>query len=457
MGGLLTLTSLVAFVSDAAFAACSPGIPCTDYDIYNNPDAATDPALNGPKSGEPLVSGSHENGACDANFMNQIYARAYMEANREVIMSQQIIHKPDSVLEYTCFDKFVSVAANNIDNIFSATTDWENRNVNFITSNEPSDSTLRFTNYTVNRVFPDDQLDNILELLILEDLETYITNNFSHSFLGEAISIDNDMNTGAIGSGNYECSHMATVWNMAKCIDFGEDDKFRSFEHLVSNDPRSIPLSCPATAGGTTPTTNISDDSVIAGDGTTQLDSTNAGEALTIGALPAPLTFPGLTVPFVARMPSGGLSEECPAAAATQTGLYTGVTNDLIRVANNCDLSDTEPNAYSRVDLMQTYTELTKGVGAYLPGVGNIVASGIVTGAVLCAPPIPTGVPVYTYTHDSVNIPGFNIDAAFVITYFHNDHICPNPGCFYQPIKQPYRVGDPLPTVTNPGFCLPIP
>lgn len=428
-------------VSNTALAGtCSPGIPCTGYDIYNDTTSATSPTINGPKSGQGVTAGQHENGACDANFMNQIYSRAYMEASREVIMSQQLIHKPDSVLEYTCFDKFVSVYAENVDNTFSATTDWENREVRFFTAT--SETAVDETTGTIDVSFPDDQIDNIIQTLVMDELGEYINSNFAHTFLGEAISIDNDMSF-TLGAGSYSCTHMGTIWNLAKCIDFGEDDRFRSFEHLVDNDPRSIPQACPTTLGGTTPTTQVSNDSVVAGSSGTKLENTIPGETLTLA---------GVTIPLLARMPSGGLTTKCPAAGGPETGLNTGFSNDLIRLANNCDISDTQRDAYSRVDLMTTYTELTKGLGLYLPGVGIEPLS--VPGAVACADPIPTGLPVFTQTHTPVSLFGF--DTAIGAVLVHYDHICPNPGCSYWPVKVPYILGSSLPTVTT-GVCLPSP
>src|SRR5437016_4882806 len=41
---------------------------------------------------------------CDPEYMDALEARAYLEAQREVAQNQNYILKPDSVLEYTCFD-----------------------------------------------------------------------------------------------------------------------------------------------------------------------------------------------------------------------------------------------------------------------------------------------------------------------------------------------------------------
>src|ERR1044072_4359830 len=44
---------------------------------------------------------------CDPEYMDALEARAYLEAQREVAQNQNYILKPDSVLQYTCFDLFI--------------------------------------------------------------------------------------------------------------------------------------------------------------------------------------------------------------------------------------------------------------------------------------------------------------------------------------------------------------
>lgn len=417
------------FINIPAFAgACSPGIPCTGYDIYTDTTAGTDPALNGPKTGTPAphtnVTGNTSS-ACDGNFMNQIYSQAFMEASREVIMGEQMIHKPDSVLEYTCFDQWISVAAHN-GAYFSESTEWEDRDVELwtggfdttnngvepdhgdtTTMNDGSSGGLPFPDQQDYSVFEDDRLDNILAPLLFSSLENYIDANFSHTFLGESTTIDENMNTASIGGSNYNCTHMATVWELAKCIDFGEDDRFRSFQHLVDFDPRTIPLACSPGFE--------SSDAVIQGSAGTKLDNTTPGAGLGV-------------------MPSEGLSSPCPAPGGPVAGNNTDFSNDLIRLANNCENAASDPNSFVSFDLMETYTDLINGPGVYVPGVGNSF------GIIICGDPVPTGVPVISYDI-SLNLnstaPYTGIEAtrqAFV----HYEHICPNAGCVYIAPKIPY-------------------
>ncbi len=434
---------------------CSPGIPCTGYEIDNPTNAGTNPQYNGRKTGVPLddpfdASDSttlHDTGACDGNFMNQIYSRAYMHASREVIMAEQLIHKPDSVLEYTCFDDQIGIAAEHA-GTFSESRKWESMTITLSTGDDDStessssdyETTINDTGGNVGfadqddfSVFADDRLDNILSDFLLDTLEDYITNNFDHTFMGGALSIDNDMNLTSIGS-SYSCSHMATVWNIARCFDFADEDRFRSFEHFIANDPRSIPVAC---SPG-----NISNDAVDAGTGGDKIDDRSTGQSV-------PTTLTGLQN---ADNDSGGMVTECPTAGGTTAGVNTGFSNDLIRVANNCDEGGDLEHAYASYDMPEMYFNIIKGIGSYIPGAGVGTQAEIDAGTVVrCNAPIPTGVPVTTVQYDIPAAPDPSLQHRVVnrTLYFHYDHVCPNAGCFYVPVKIPY---DPTLTIWASEF-----
>lgn len=431
--------------SGSAHAACSAGIPCTDYNIYTNTNAGTSNALNGLKDGN--------SGACDGNFMNQIYSRAFMEASREVILSEQLIHKPDSVLEYTCFDEQISMMAHH-GGFFSESQKWDNVTIELWVGGEHgddngdrvdtstcsgSDCPDHTEDTTINddsgsgllsdqddySVFEADRLDNILADLLLNNLQDYIDNNFSHTFMGEASAIDNNLSTSAIGNNTYSCSHMSTIWAISKCVDFGEDDRFRSFSHLINDDPRSIPKACSPS--------HVSDDTVTAGTSSTKLENTS----------------PGTSPSFI--MASGGLVDRCPPAGSVVSGVNTGFSNDLIRLANNCDAtSGSNINIYASFDIMDTHTDMIRAPGAYIPGTGNS------TGVILCSKPLPTGIPIITY--NIAGSLGGTTGVQIARTYqIHYDHICPNPNCRYVPVKIPYLIGASLPSAGSlTGVCSPI-
>lgn len=111
----LTLASLALAGTGHGWAAsCAPGIPCVDP--YQAGSGANDSKT--------------DSKTCDGDFMNQIQSRAYMEASRQYIAAQARVRKPDSVLQYSCFDQFTSVAAVEIGKIFSDSKDWHNIVVN---------------------------------------------------------------------------------------------------------------------------------------------------------------------------------------------------------------------------------------------------------------------------------------------------------------------------------------
>jgi len=437
----------------AVMAACSPGIPCTGYDIYTNTDSGTNASFSGAKTGTPAphanVTGATTS-ACDGNFMNQIYSRAFLEGSREVIMSEQIIHKPDSVLEYTCFDQFINMAAHNAGTAFSESQKWSNTSVSLLTADDTASTTIinqtapasLLPDQLMHSVFSDERLDNVLEDFLFDILQDYVDDNFDHTFMGESIIIDNDINTSQIGANSYACTHMETIWNIARCIDFGEDDRFRSFEHLVNFDPRSIPQSC---SPG-----NESDDTIEAGNDTTKYENVSSGGGI-FSKMPIDLKTIFYTDPITGvdlNLDLDGVNN-CPPAGGAVSGVETDISNDIIRVANNCD-SETvndQLNMYSSFDIMKTYTDMIKGFGLYIPGTGNV------TGIIICSAPLPTGIPVITY--NITNSLSGGIDAMERSYEFHFDHICPNAGCYYQPIKVPYIWGAPIPAVGT-GLCLPI-
>lgn len=421
------LFAVVIALPSNVFAACSPGIPCTEYDIYSNPTSGTDADLNGPKTEQYAP---YEDGACDGNFMNQIYSQAWMESSREILMSEQIIHKPDSVLEYTCFDQFVSIAAHHIGPIFTETTEWEPRDIWLWTGDDPPGN----VGITISVVFPDNTLDLVLDSFLTKSIEDYIASNFDHTFLGEATTIDNNIDSsgvdgsGYLGSGVYDCSHMQTVWNIAQCIDFGEDDRFRTFEQLIYGDPRTIPKEC-------SPGHSLSD-TIEAGNNATKIEVTSAGAVVDT------------------------TTTECPSPGIIEADVNTGFYNDMIRVANNCH-DGANLRAYSAYDIMEMYDLLILGVnpseGTYVLGTGGIPPIGAATvSTVTCAKPIPTGVPVVTYTHDEPE-GSSRLQVIPVGSLIHYEYLCPNPGCFYNAPKVSYTINSPVPDMDSlaVGTCQP--
>lgn len=158
---------------------------------------------------------------CDPNYYETLKSRAWLEAQREITQNQNLIAKPDSVLEYTCFDQSMNVLALGANVMFSGSTRW-------------------------GPVLPPTSMAVALEGLVGSALQTYQAGNFSHTFLGGRSSIDHQFKS--IAGGAYNCAVMNAVWMEAKCAGFAEKpetDGFYTFTHYRDNpDKRQLPTPC---------------------------------------------------------------------------------------------------------------------------------------------------------------------------------------------------------------------
>ncbi len=216
--------------------SCTPGLPCIQPKTPNDPLNPADGANMG--GNNALKSGS---AGCDADFMNQVYARAWLESDREMKAASVAIRKPDSVLEYSCFDQIVSMVAHKIGPIFSESTDFQNRPF--------AHSTMGMGAYTT--YMGNDSLDKALEGTVLASIKNYQTNNFAHKSLGGTGSADGAF-TGKIGGDKYNCDMMNRVHFLAQCANFGTDNQFLTFENMTTLDPRVFPAECGKTVSQAT-------------------------------------------------------------------------------------------------------------------------------------------------------------------------------------------------------------
>ncbi len=232
----LILGALASIPFSQAMAACTPGLPCVTNATPNTPMDNTD----GPNApGSPNVNKSASN-TCDADFMNQIYSRAFIEAEREVVLSQVAIRKPDSVLEYTCFDQLASLVATKAAPLFSESNEWQNVTVD-ISAGALSASTILSVPPVIGRL--GDTLENLVLTALVGSGGAYIDENFAHDFLGgAAIGLDGDISDTI--PVNYTCDWMATLYDFVHCVDFMSDDQFFSFSQLAALDPRALPAMC---------------------------------------------------------------------------------------------------------------------------------------------------------------------------------------------------------------------
>ncbi len=163
---------------------------------------------------------------CDEVYFDSLEARAWLEAQREITQNQNLIFKADSVLEYTCFDKFANVLAREALTMFSEnSTRWG------------------------AEILDDQSMDRALDALVGGAISNWVSLNFGHSFLGGRMDgPDSDYSPGSISGGSYGCSNMDNVWFRAKCVNFAEnenEDGFYTFEHYAeSPDKRHLPERC---------------------------------------------------------------------------------------------------------------------------------------------------------------------------------------------------------------------
>ena len=223
-------------------AQCIPGLPCVIGKTAN--PTPFDPS-DGPNAGSAPNAQKTDSAACDADFMNQIYAKSFVEAQREIMMNQTIIRKPDSVLEYTCFDQILRDTAEIAGPIFSESPRFTGATV----TNPDADD----IEYTAN--LGDTNLDTALDTLVVASLNSYVGSNFSHDFIGGTAGINNSIAANVAGA-QTTCGMMEDIFFLARCNDFGLDDMFQKLDYFIANDPRQLPAAC---NGGTQITQELLD------------------------------------------------------------------------------------------------------------------------------------------------------------------------------------------------------
>lgn len=223
------LLMAVIFLTSPAHAQCVPGAPCVtgDYTTGNGD--------NDNKRGQ--------NETCDGDFMNQIYARAFMEAARETMVAQTYIRKPDSTLEYTCFDEFLNNTAEEAPDLFSETNDWFPRPVPLFNFNPVAGNSVAIATAVSMAPLPPilgSSLGSHLEDVISTTLNDYL-DNFTHDFLGGTGGMDSSISP-SVSSGNYNCGSMGAIWDISRCQNFPDGPTlFTTFEELATTDPRQFP------------------------------------------------------------------------------------------------------------------------------------------------------------------------------------------------------------------------
>jgi len=173
---------------------------------------------------------------CDPAYYESMENRAWLEAQREITQNQNLIFKPDSVLAYTCFHGYLSELADHAEQMFSENVRW---GTDVLGTSPPQN----------------EHMNNALESLVTNALQTYINANFispgDQRLLGGRSTNTSDPIPANIANGeSYECEIMNTVWMEAKCYDFmaTEGDGFFTFEQYADGaaSARQFPEPCDA-------------------------------------------------------------------------------------------------------------------------------------------------------------------------------------------------------------------
>jgi hypothetical protein len=174
--------------------------------------------------------------------MDALEARAYLGVQRRVVQSRNMIYKPDSVLEYTCFDRFMPNLAEMGDAI--AGDRWFSEYQDQPEWQPPMTTTT--------------EIDNALQNMITNNMPNYIFPNYPHTYLGGHMP---PIAGAPPATPEYTCDSMQIVWNYSRCIHYMDHDSvpelewFYTFDWYSVNDPRQIPnippnlASCPVAFG----------------------------------------------------------------------------------------------------------------------------------------------------------------------------------------------------------------
>lgn len=149
-------------------------------------------ALCVPAEVKPACASSSTAPGCDSSFMSAIKQKAWMEAQREIMIAQSIIAKPDSVFVLGCFDHW-----------------YDELDIKFSNG----------TKYNISSV-----------------VSSYISSAFPHSLGGGHYSGSQSTNN---------CGTMSDLWNNARCSNLGSSaGQLGTLTDMSSYDRGSFPTSC---------------------------------------------------------------------------------------------------------------------------------------------------------------------------------------------------------------------
>ena len=146
---------------------------------------------------------------CDASLYKAIKTKATLEGQREQMLNSNLLFKPDSVLEYSCFNAALG-----------------------------TDLAPKATDFSDPKKAP-----HSMGAVVVTPAQEYTKNNFSHAVLG-----GHGTDPQKVASGYSTCSIMNNVWRQAKCGNFQQEPRQTAFadfaEYADGQNKRTLPEEC---------------------------------------------------------------------------------------------------------------------------------------------------------------------------------------------------------------------
>lgn len=160
---------------------------------------------------------------CATDTWTAMVNQAVMETRREDILNKRFIVKPDTVLDYSCFDLYVKKTADSAGPLFSETKTWANLPVDLIGKT-----------VNIKRELGSKSLDGALMDVVQSVAIDYRRGQFNNPHLAGSTPVDSS-------AGETNCDVMAKVWKASKCKNFDDVAVFYTFEDLKTKEPREYP------------------------------------------------------------------------------------------------------------------------------------------------------------------------------------------------------------------------
>lgn len=167
---------------------------------------------------------------CATDTWTAMVNQATLESRRETVMNQTFILKPDSILQYACFETALKAAQDKAGPVFSETDHWEGLTVDISGKSRFNPKSKQVQTQTS---LGSNSLDMALTAAVRSAMGEYLK-NYDHTMLG---------GTSGIAATTDDCALMQKVWKAAQCSNFDDPKVFYKFDELIGadNDPRKYP------------------------------------------------------------------------------------------------------------------------------------------------------------------------------------------------------------------------